>query len=314
MKEKLIVIVGPTAVGKTALGVYLAKAFNGEVISGDSMQVYKGMDIGTAKVTDEERQGVPHYLIDIKEPEESFSVAEFQERCIPLIQELNKEGKLPFLVGGTGLYVNAVIHRFDFTIKPVDDVNYRKELEAFATKHGNEALYQQLRNVDPKATEVIHPNNVRRVIRALEVYHVTGVPFSEQQTEENQDSPYDVIMIGLTMDREMLYQRINERVDLMIKSGLIEEVKSLKERGIKNCQSVQAIGYKEIYDYLDGNCSKEEAIETLKQNSRRYAKRQLTWFRNKADATWFDMTSREKVEIFSEIRNFVEGKLTQLSK
>ncbi|WP_100404403.1 tRNA (adenosine(37)-N6)-dimethylallyltransferase MiaA [Bacillus solitudinis] len=314
MKEKLIVIVGPTAVGKTALGVYLAKELNGEVISGDSMQVYKGMDIGTAKVTEEEQEGVPHHLIDIKNPDESFSVAEFQERCLPLISFLNEESKLPLLVGGTGLYVNAVIHQFDFLKKPIEDTDYRQSLEQFAAEYGAEKLYQKLLDVDEGASELIHPNNIRRVIRALEVYHTTGIPFSLQQTEENVQSPYDVIMIGLTLDRSELYSRIEQRVDKMIEDGLFEEVKMLFDKGIDNCQSIQAIGYKEIYDYFKGNSSREESIHRLKQNSRRYAKRQLTWFRNKANATWFDMTNQSKDEIFHEIRKFVEGKLQQISK
>ncbi|MFC0471969.1 tRNA (adenosine(37)-N6)-dimethylallyltransferase MiaA [Halalkalibacter kiskunsagensis] len=313
MKEQLIVIVGPTAVGKTALGVNLAKKYQSEVISGDSMQVYKGMDIGTAKVTEQEQEGVPHHLIDIKHPEEPFSVAEFQECCIPLITKLNKRGHVPLLVGGTGLYVNAIIKQYQFESMPTDK-QYRKELELLASKLGNNELHTMLQKVDPIAAESIHPNNIRRVIRALEVIRVTGIPFSKQQTEEQTESPYTIAMVGLTMERSKLYERINKRVDIMIKQGLVEEAKALYERGIRNCQSVQAIGYKELYDHFEGLYSLEEAIETLKQNSRRYAKRQLTWFRNKTDATWFDTSDGLNEQTFTEICTFIEGNIQFVSK
>lgn len=265
-KEQLIVIVGPTAVGKTALSINLAKKYQGEVISGDSMQVYKGMDIGTAKVTVAEQEGVPHHLIDILHPKDSFSVADFQERCIPLISQMNQEGKVPMLVGGTGLYVNAITKKYQFDEIPTD-VEYRTELEQLAEKVGNESLHNKLKEVDPKSAEHIHPNNVRRVIRALEVTHVTGIPFSEQQNDEQSESPYSLAFIGLTMERDMLYERINKRVDLMMEQGLLHEAKSLYESGVRNCQSVQAIGYKELYHYFEGHCSLEEAIMMLKQNS-----------------------------------------------
>jgi tRNA dimethylallyltransferase len=313
MKEQLIVIVGPTAVGKTALGVNLAKKYSGEVISGDSMQVYKGMNIGTAKVTEEEQEGVPHYLIDIKHPQETFSVAEFQESCIPLISQINERGHVPLLVGGTGLYVNAIIKQYQFETMPTDK-KYREELEQLANEIGNIELHTMLTKVDPKAAESIHPNNIRRVIRALEVTRVTGIPFSEQQTEEQIKSPYKTAMVGLTMERSQLYERINKRVDIMIEQGLVEEAKSLYDRGIRDCQSIQAIGYKELYDYFEGLYSLEEAIETLKQNSRRYAKRQLTWFRNKTDATWFDMSNGLDEQTFTEICTFIEGNISFISK
>ncbi|KHF38647.1 tRNA (adenosine(37)-N6)-dimethylallyltransferase MiaA [Halalkalibacter okhensis] len=314
MKEQLIVIVGPTAVGKTALSINLAKKYKGEVISGDSMQVYKGMDIGTAKVTAEEQEGVRHHLIDILDPIEPFSVAEFQDRCIPLISEINDNGHTPLLVGGTGLYVNAITKQYQFESIPTDE-RYRKELEQLVTKIGNEQLHNRLKQVDPNAAQLIHPNNVRRVIRALEVTHVTGRPFSDQQLEEKEEeSPYSLALIGLTMEREMLYERINKRVDLMMEEGLLEEARSLYDRGIRDCQSVQAIGYKELYTYFDGLMSLEGAVESLKQNSRRYAKRQLTWFRNKTDATWFDMSNGLTDQNFQEICSFIEGKLTFISK
>ncbi|GAE34694.1 tRNA (adenosine(37)-N6)-dimethylallyltransferase MiaA [Halalkalibacter akibai] len=312
MKEKLIVIVGPTAVGKTALGVKLAQKYGGEIISGDSMQVYKEMDIGTAKVTEEEQEGVPHYLIDIKNPNESFSVAEFQERCVPLITNINRNKKIPLLVGGTGLYVNAIIKQYQFEAMPTDET-YRQELEQLATSVGNHELHNMLEKVDPQAAKSIHPNNLRRVIRALEVTKATGIPFSKQQTAEDSESPYDYVMIGLTMDRQKLYERIDDRVDLMMEQGLIKEVKFLYERGIRDCQSVQAIGYKEIYEFLEGSATLEEAVDKLKQNSRRYAKRQLTWFRNKTNTTWFDVSAGMNQQTFNEICLFIEGEFPSLS-
>lgn len=279
-KEKLIVLVGPTAVGKTALSIRLAHRFQGEIISGDSMQIYKGMDIGTAKVTKEEMAGIPHHLIDIKEPDESFSVAEFQKLVRKKITEITERGRIPILVGGTGLYIQSVIYDYQFTDVPRDS-SLRAELEQTAIEKGELYLHQQLKEVDPKSAESIHPHNVRRVIRALEIYYTTGKPMSEHQSEQLSRELYHTAIVGLTMERSKLYERINQRVDLMISQGLIEEVKELRKRGIRNCQSVQAIGYKEIYDYLDGKVTLDEAIEQLKKNSRRYAKRQFTWFRNK---------------------------------
>ncbi|MDY7222914.1 tRNA (adenosine(37)-N6)-dimethylallyltransferase MiaA [Halalkalibacterium halodurans] len=314
MKEKLVAIVGPTAVGKTKTSVMLAKRLNGEVISGDSMQVYRGMDIGTAKITAEEMDGVPHHLIDIKDPSESFSVADFQDLATPLITEIHERGRLPFLVGGTGLYVNAVIHQFNLGDIRADE-DYRHELEAFVSSYGVQALHDKLSKIDPKAAAAIHPNNYRRVIRALEIIKLTGKTVTEQaRHEEETPSPYNLVMIGLTMERDVLYDRINRRVDQMVEEGLIDEAKKLYDRGIRDCQSVQAIGYKEMYDYLDGNVTLEEAIDTLKRNSRRYAKRQLTWFRNKANVTWFDMTDVDFDKKIMEIHNFIAGKLEEKSK
>lgn len=260
---KLIVIAGPTAVGKTDTGISLAKEFNGEVISGDSMQVYKGMDIGTAKVTPEEMEGVPHHLIDIKDPRDSFSAAEFQERARQLIEEINNKGKSPIIVGGTGLYLNAVIYDYDFS-ETEGDPEYRKEMEEFARQHGAEALHNKLKSIDPDSYGEPHPNNVRRIIRALEVYKLTGKTIAERPRQPDK-SPYDTALIGLTMERELLYERINKRVDLMVDQGLIEESERLYNAGIKECQSVQAIGYKEIYEFLEGRLSREDAIELLKK-------------------------------------------------
>ncbi|WP_416150868.1 tRNA (adenosine(37)-N6)-dimethylallyltransferase MiaA [Salipaludibacillus sp. HK11] len=301
--QPLIVIVGPTAVGKTATSIDLAKQYDGEVISGDSMQVYRGMDVGTAKITNQEMDGVPHHLIDIKNPDEAFSVADFQSLAKKAITEISDKEKLPFIVGGTGLYVNSIIYDYDFSdVK--EDRAFRDRLDKFAEEHGNDALHEQLKLIDPKSFQQLHPNNRRRVIRALEVYHLTGKSVTEE-SHQAQRSIYDAKVIGLTMDRDVLYDRINLRVDLMINEGLVEEVKHLYEQGYEHCQSMQAIGYKEILEYIKGNVTKEEAVSQLKQNSRRFAKRQLTWFRNKMDIEWFDMTSDEEKSL-KEIHHFLK--------
>ncbi|MDT3498338.1 tRNA (adenosine(37)-N6)-dimethylallyltransferase MiaA [Bacillus toyonensis] len=304
-REKVAVIIGPTAVGKTKLSIDLAKALNGEIISGDSMQIYRTMDIGTAKVTKEEMDGIPHYMVDIKDPEDSFSVAEFQERVRKHIREITERGKLPIIVGGTGLYIQSVLFDYQFT-DGAGDAIYREQMEKLAQEHGVEYVHEKLQEVDSESAERIHANNVRRVIRALEIFHTTGEKMSDQLEKQENELLYDVSLIGLTMDREMLYDRINLRVDLMIEQGLLEEVKGLYNRGIRECQSIQAIGYKEIYDYFENRVSLAESVSQLKTNSRRYAKRQLTWFRNKMDVTWFDVTDGEKT---SEILRYIEGKL-----
>jgi tRNA dimethylallyltransferase len=308
-KQKLIVLIGPTAVGKTKLSIELAKKFNGEIISGDSMQIYKGMDIGTAKITQEEMEGIPHHLIDIKEPDESFSTAEFQELVRKKIDEISSRGKMPMIVGGTGLYIQSVIFDYHFTDAPSDPA-FRRSLEQAAEANGQEFLHEKLKDADPESAARIHPNNVRRVIRALEIIHCTGKTAGELQENQSPELLYDTALIGLTMDREMLYNRINYRVDLMMKQGLLEEVQCFYEKGLRDCQSIQAIGYKELYDYFDGKVPLELAIENLKQNSRRYAKRQLTWFRNKMNVEWFDMSeSKDAEKKFAEISKFIEGKL-----
>ncbi|GKU82679.1 tRNA (adenosine(37)-N6)-dimethylallyltransferase MiaA [Niallia sp. NCCP-28] len=311
-KEKVVVLIGPTAVGKTKLSIELAKKFNGEIISGDSMQIYKGMDIGTAKITKEEMEGIPHHLIDIIDPDDSFSVAEFQKLVREKISEITKRGKIPFIVGGTGLYIQAVLYDYQFE-ETKTDLDYRRQMEKAAEVEGAEALHQQLMQIDPIAAEKIPYQNVRRVIRALEIHHVTGKKASEWQKEQQKELLYDAAIIGLTMDRELLYSRINERVDKMIEQGLLEEVKGFYEQNLRDCQSIQAIGYKEIYKYFEDLSTLEEAVEELKQNSRRYAKRQFTWFRNKMGVQWFNMTEcvknnniQKKIE---EISNFLEGKL-----
>ncbi|MED4270210.1 tRNA (adenosine(37)-N6)-dimethylallyltransferase MiaA [Geobacillus stearothermophilus] len=309
MAEKVAVIVGPTAVGKTRLGIALAKKLGGEIISGDSMQIYKGMDIGTAKVKPDEMDGIPHHLLDIKEPCEPFSVVEFQRLCRALIADISARGRLPIIVGGTGLYIQAAIYDYQFSDAPSDEA-YRRALRQLAAEQGVEALHRQLEAVDPESAARIHPRNVRRVIRALEVYHSTGKPFSEWQRGQQKQLLYEAAIIGLTAERSVLYRRINERVDQMIAEGLVDEARALYDRGFRDCQAVQAIGYKELYDYFDGRVSLEEAIEQLKQNSRRYAKRQLTWFRNQMPVEWFDMTDAKMFAArVEEIFRYIAGKL-----
>ncbi|CAG9621821.1 tRNA (adenosine(37)-N6)-dimethylallyltransferase MiaA [Sutcliffiella rhizosphaerae] len=307
-KQKIIVIIGPTAVGKTKTSVELAKSLNGEIISGDSMQIYKEMNIGTAKVKPEEMQGVPHYLIDIKDPTESYSVAEFQHDVRERISLIANKGAIPIIVGGTGLYIQSVLYDYQFSDQGKDE-EIRQRLEKKANEFGANALFEELKKIDPKSAEQIHPNNIRRVVRALEIYYSTGKTMSEYQETQLPELLYDVALIGLTMDRDYLYSRINQRVDLMLEAGLIEEVSNLFQKGIRNCQSIQAIGYKEIYAFFDGKRTKDEAINDLKQNSRRYAKRQLTWFRNKMNVTWFDMTEADFDQKLTEIFTFVAGKL-----
>nr|WP_207627596.1 MULTISPECIES: tRNA (adenosine(37)-N6)-dimethylallyltransferase MiaA [Bacillaceae] len=304
-----MVIIGPTAVGKTKLSIEMAKRYNGEIISGDSMQIYRGMDIGTAKITKCEMEGIPHYLIDIKEPSENFSVAEFQQLVRDRIDEIAKKGKLPIIVGGTGLYIQSVIYDYQFSDVPGDE-SFRHLQEERVKEIGNEALYTELKEVDPESAAQIHPNNIRRVIRALEIVHLTGKTMQDYQSTQQRDLLYNTALVGLTMDREKLYGRINARVDLMMDEGLMEEVKRLYQQGLRDCQSIQAIGYKEMYDYLDGKLPLVEAVENLKQNSRRYAKRQLTWFRNKMDVQWYDMTDVNNFsKKIAEISHYVEGKL-----
>jgi tRNA dimethylallyltransferase len=295
--------VGPTAVGKTALSLALAKEFDGEIISGDSMQVYRGMDIGTAKVSPEERREVPHHLIDIIDPDTPFSVQEFQQLAREKIAEISRRGHLPILVGGTGLYIEAVTHEYDMPHVP-ENPELRAKLKRFAETEGKERLHGRLALADPVAAAKLHPNDVRRIIRALEVYYVTGKPISEMKGKGN--SPYDSLWIGLTMPRELLYERINERVDRMVAQGLVDEVKKLKERGYHlGLTSMQAIGYKEIISYLNGEMTLEQAISLIKKGTRKYAKRQLSWFRRLSEIHWFDVT---RPECFQEIRQLVAGK------
>ena len=289
MKKPLIVLTGPTAVGKTSLSISLAKAVNGEIISADSMQVYKGMDIGSAKIRKEEMQGVTHYLVDILEPEEEFHIVKFQELAKAALEEIYAKGKIPILVGGTGFYIQAVTRDIDFT-QAEQETSYREELEQFAKEKGAEYLHEILREVDSKSAENIHANNVKRVIRALEFYHQNGTPISEHNEEQKQQtSPYNLAYFVLTAPREILYERIDRRVDQMMEEGLLEEVKSLRERGChRGMVSMQGLGYKEILAYLEGEYPLEEAVRILKRDTRHFAKRQLTWFRREQDVIWVD--------------------------
>lgn len=284
-KIDVVAIIGPTASGKTALSIRLAKEINGEIINGDSMQIYRGMDIGTAKITEAEMEGIPHHLLDIKEPTEGFSVAEYQQLVRGKIEEIQSRGKMPILVGGTGLYVQAVLYDFQFAKQEVDEharLQYYAELE----KLGPEVMHAKLLQIDPAAAAEIHPNNTRRVIRALEMIELAGVSRAEEQFNRGDTPLYNHLIIGLDMERAKLYERINLRVDLMIEAGLLEEVRALYDAGIRDVQSIKAIGYKELYAYFDGFVTLDEAIEQIKQNSRRYAKRQLTYFRNKMEIKW----------------------------
>lgn len=289
MKKPLIVLTGPTAVGKTSLSISLAKAVNGEIISADSMQVYKGMDIGSAKIRKEEMQGVTHYLVDILEPEEEFHIVKFQELAKAALEEIYAKDKIPILVGGTGFYIQAVTRDIDFT-QAEQETSYREELEQFVKEKGAEYLHEKLREVDSKSAENIHANNVKRVIRALEFYHQNGTPISEHNEEQKQQtSPYNLAYFVLTAPREILYERIDRRVDQMMEEGLLEEVKSLRERGChRGMVSMQGLGYKEILAYLEGEYPLEEAVRILKRDTRHFAKRQLTWFRREQDVIWVD--------------------------
>lgn len=288
MNDKIIAVAGPTASGKSALALELCKRLDGELISLDSMQIYRGLDIGTAKPTKAEQAEVRHHMIDICEPTENFSAAEFAERAHKVIADVQSRGKKAVLCGGTGLYLDTVLGRLDFG-EIESDEKLRGELIAFAEKNGAEALHERLREIDPQAAEKIHPNNVRRVARAIEIYELTGKTKTEHDREAISDSPYESLIIGLDYDdREVLYSRINRRVDAMIEAGLEGEVRSLVSRGLLSAESTagQAIGYKEMLGYIAGDCSLGDAVEKIKLGTRRYAKRQLTWLRRNPNINW----------------------------
>lgn len=289
MKKPLIILTGPTAVGKTKASIGLAKALGGEIISADSMQIYKHMDIGSAKIRPEEMDGIPHYLIDELEPDEEFHVVRFQQMAKEALNKIYAKEKIPIVVGGTGFYIQALLYDIDFT-ESNEDASYRNSLEEIATTKGAEYLHAMLREVDPESADSIHANNVKRVIRALEFYHQTGEKISNHNEQEHQkESPYDFCYFVLNDDRNLLYDRINKRIDLMLEDGLVEEVKRLKDSGYtKDMVSMQGLGYKEILDYLNGECSLEDAIYILKRDTRHFAKRQLTWFRRERDVIWMD--------------------------
>lgn len=287
--KKVIFIIGPTAVGKTDLSIQLAKKLNGEIISADSVQIYKSLNIGSAKPTEEEMEGVKHHLLDFLDPAEEFSVSEYSKMARDKIKELHSQDKQPIVAGGTGLYINSLIYDMDFGETHSND-SYRQALEVLAKEKGVDHVHAMLKEVDPNAAEKIHPNNLRRVIRALEVNHVTGNNMADFANEPRPTDAYEPVLFGLTRSRLKLYGRINKRVDMMFDAGLIEEVKKIKSLGIDDsCQSMQGIGYKEVLDYLNGKYDYETMVSIIKQSSRRYAKRQMTWFRRYKDIHWLDL-------------------------
>lgn len=293
MKKPLIILTGPTAVGKTALSIQLAKAVKGAIISADSMQVYKYMDIGSAKISKEEMQGVPHYLIDEFMPQEEFNIVLFQKYAKSYMEEIYGKGQIPILTGGTGFYIQSVVYDIDFSREETDK-SYRSQLEEISREKGASFLYEMLKTKDPKAADEIHPNNVKRVIRALEYYHESGgEKISEHNKKEREkSSPYNFAYFVLNDEREKLYQAIEKRVDDMISRGLIEEVEKLKEMGCKKGMvSMQGLGYKEILSYLNGECTLDEAVYILKRDTRHFAKRQLTWFGREKDVIWMEKQS-----------------------
>ncbi|HHY76968.1 MAG TPA: tRNA (adenosine(37)-N6)-dimethylallyltransferase MiaA [Clostridiales bacterium] len=312
MKQKLLIIAGPTAVGKTNISVRVAEKLYGEIISADSAQVYKYMDIGTAKITKEEMKGIKHYMLDLLYPNETFSAALFKEKAERYINDITARGKLPIIVGGTGLYINSLLNNFEFTDSIIDN-EYRNELKRIANEKGNKYVHEMLKGIDDVSYNKLHPNDLKRVIRALEVYKNTGKPITYfQALSKQQPCKYDFCYIGLNMNREKLYKRIEDRVDKMIEAGLVREVEKLLEMGYnKGHTALQALGYKEIIDYLHNKYSLDEAIKTLKKNTRNYAKRQLTWFRNDNRIFWLHVDNYYSMEILVEnIIRYAAGKIS----
>ena len=302
--EKVIVVIGPTSVGKTKMGVALAKKLNGEVISGDSMQVYRQMDIGTAKVTIEEMEGVTHHCIDILDPKDQYSVHDFQQTVRKQITEITNRGHVPIIVGGTGLYINAAL--YDYTFSEME--NNHDEINKKYKDYTNEQLYAHLKQIDEESAKILHFNNRRRVLRAIEIYEQTGQKKSEMINEQEHICLYDAYFVGLTLPRELLYERINLRVDLMMKNGLQGEMESLIKQGLtRENQSMKAIGYKEWFDYFEGKCDLNEVSENIKKHSRQYAKRQYTWFKNQFDVHWYDVClenfSKTIEEVSRDLKN-----------
>ena len=300
----VLCIVGPTAVGKTKMSIELAKRLNGEIISGDSMQIYRTLDIGTAKITMDEREGNAHHLNDEKDPEQPYSVADFQRTVREKISEIKSRGKLPIIVGGTGLYIKSVLYDYEF-VKDAQSIDADDSKYSHLT---NEELHERLVALDEAGAKNIHPNNRKRVIRALQIYETSGVKKSEMIEQQDHCLIYDACVIGLTDDRQVLYERINQRVDQMYEKGLVQEVKSLYDRRIpETAQSIRAIGYKELYEYFKGNISLEESKELIKRNSRRYAKRQYTWFNNQMDVTWFQVDVTCFEHTIQDVLQYLKG-------
>lgn len=290
--KPLVILAGPTAVGKTELSIRLAKRINGAIISTDSMQVYKYMDIGSAKIMPDEMEGVKHYLIDELDPSDEFNIVRFQQMAKDALKEIYANGQIPIVAGGTGFYIQALLYDIDFTHQDSDEA-FRKEMADYAAEYGTEALHEKLKEIDPVSYKTIHANNTKRVIRALEYYRMTGQPISAHNEQEHQKvSPYNFAYFVLTDDRKHLYDRIDYRVDLMMKKGLVDEVKNLYDMGYhKDMVSMQGLGYKELLSYLDGECSLEEAVYIIKRETRHFAKRQLTWFRRERDVIWLDKSA-----------------------
>ncbi len=308
--DQILIIAGPTAVGKTKLSIALAKALDGEIMNADSMQIYRHMDIGTAKPTEDEKEGIPHHLMDFLDPGEAFNVSCYQDYANHVINDMIKRNKFPIVTGGTGFYIKSLIDPTDFLTAKASDV-FRIEMENLAKKEGNEAVFRLLQRDDPKMAQKLHPNDLRRVIRALEVFHETGQPLSEIQEESKKKKGlFDPIYICLNMDRGKLYDRIDMRVDEMLKNGLLEETTRLKEMGFSSFLTAsQAIGYKEMMLYLDGHNTLEEAVAILKQNTRRYAKRQLTWFRNDERVHFVAVDDFESFdELLNHILQYIQKK------
>ena len=315
-QKPMIVLTGPTAVGKTALSIELAKKINGAIISADSMQVYKYMDIGSAKVTVDEMDGIKHYLIDELEPSDEFNVFIFKDMAKKALNEIYEAGKIPIVVGGTGFYIQALLYDIDFTKQDVDE-SYRKSLYDFANEHGNHALHEKLKDIDPASYKSIHENNVKRVIRAIEYYHTCHEPISKHnETERAKQSPYSFAYFVLDDVRQRLYERIDKRVDIMVSNGLVDEVKKLKTMGCtSDMVSMKGIGYKEILAYLDGEYSLDEAVDKVKLESRRFAKRQLTWFRREKDTIWIEKNEYSyddnkilnKIQEINDLNGYNEG-------
>ena len=304
-KPIVIVICGPTASGKTALSIKLAKRINGEIVSADSMQIYKDMDIGSAKVTPEEAEGIKHYLIDCVYPNERYSVANYKQDAKQAIEEILSKGKTPIVVGGTGLYIDSLIYEIEYKDIKINE-EYRNKLEKIRKEEGLEVLYKKALEIDPQAMEKISPNDFKRITRVLEIYETTGKNKTQQEAESRlNEIPYDYKIFAIDYDREKLYERINKRVDIMIEKGLIDEVKSLLKKYTEFPTSMQGLGYKEVKQYLEGELSKEEMIEKIKQESRRYAKRQFTWFRKNKQTIWINGENNinENIDIILEESN-----------
>lgn len=309
-KKPMVILTGPTAVGKTELSIKLAKAINGAIISADSMQIYKYMDIGSAKITPREMQGIKHYLVDELMPEDDFNIYRFKQMAQEALEEIYSEGKLPIIVGGTGFYIQGLLYDIDFTKQDVD-MSYRHKLEKFADENGAHALHELLKDIDPVSYGTIHENNIKRVIRALEYYEQNNEPISKHNEQERtKESPYNFAYFVLNDMRQNLYNRIDKRVDIMMEEGLLDEIQKLKNMGYtKDMVSMQGIGYKEMLRYLEGEYSLEDAVEKVKQESRRFAKRQLTWFRREKEVIWIDKDKYDYDE--GRIMMFIENTLKE---